>query len=67
MLGLPGGSAVKNPPSSARDVGSIPGLGRSLQDEMATHSVFLPGKSNEWRGLVAIVLGVTKSRTQLSN
>ena len=29
MLGLPGGSAVKNPPSSAGDVGSIPGLGRS--------------------------------------
>ena len=25
----PGGSAVKNPPASAGDIGSIPGLGRS--------------------------------------
>ena len=29
MVGLPGGSVVKNPPASAGDVGSIPGLGRS--------------------------------------
>ena len=28
-LGYPGGSVVKNTPASARDVGSIPGLGRS--------------------------------------
>ena len=27
--GFPGRSAVKKPPASARDVGSIPGLGRS--------------------------------------
>ena len=27
--GFPGGSLVKNPPANARDVGSIPGLGRS--------------------------------------
>ena len=27
--GLPGGSVVKNPPANARDIGSIPGLGRS--------------------------------------
>ena len=27
--GFPGGSVVKNPPASARDVGSIPGLGKS--------------------------------------
>ena len=26
--GLPGGSAVKNPPANARDTGSTPGLGR---------------------------------------
>ena len=32
--GFPGGSAVKNPPANAGDVGSIPGLGRS------------PGKQN---------------------
>ena len=32
-MGLPGGVVVKNPPANAgdiRDVGSIPGLGRSL-------------------------------------
>ena len=27
--GFPGGSVVKNPPASAGDSGSIPGLGRS--------------------------------------
>ena len=30
--GFPGRSAVKKPPASARDVGSIPGLGRSPED-----------------------------------
>ena len=28
--GFPGGLVVKNPPANARDMGSIPGLGRSL-------------------------------------
>ena len=28
LLGFPGGSAIKNPPASAGDVGSFPGLGR---------------------------------------
>ena len=28
-LGFPGGSAVKNPPANAGDMGSIPGSGRS--------------------------------------
>ena len=28
-LGFPGGSMVKNPPVSAGDMGSVPGLGRS--------------------------------------
>ena len=37
---LPGDSVVKNPPANAGDTGdagSIPGLGRSLEKEMATH------------------------------
>ena len=37
----------KNLPANAgdiRDVGSIPGWGRSLEEEMATTLVFLPGK-----------------------
>ena len=29
---------VKNLPANAGDVGLIPGLGRSLEKEMATHS-----------------------------
>ena len=39
--GFPGASAVKNPPANAADVGSIPGLGRSSENEMATHSSIL--------------------------
>ena len=43
-LALPDGSMVKNLPPSAGDTGdmsSIPGLGRSLGKEMATHSSIL--------------------------
>ena len=48
---------VKNPPAKARDsrdVGLIPGLGREdpLEKEMATHSIFLPGKSHGQRSLM---------------
>ena len=32
---------VKNPPASARDVGLIPGSGRSAEEDMATHSSIL--------------------------
>jgi len=31
-MGVSGGSAVKNPPANARDMGSIPGLERSPQE-----------------------------------
>ena len=41
MKGFPGGSVVKNPPANAGDTGSIPGLARSLEKEMATHSCIL--------------------------
>jgi len=45
---------LKNPPANAGDVSSIPGLGRSLEKEMATHSSILaweiPG-TEEPRGL----------------
>ena len=43
-LGFPSGSVVKNPPTNAggtRDAGSIPGSGRSLEEERATHSSIL--------------------------
>ena len=32
ILGFPHGSVIKNPPANARDVGSIPGSGRSLEE-----------------------------------
>ena len=38
---IPGGLVVKNPPAHTGDVGSIPGLGRSPEKEMATHSNIL--------------------------
>ena len=51
-MGFPGDSVVKSLPASAGDIGSIPGLGRSLEKEMATHSVFLPGGFHGQRCLV---------------
>ena len=45
---------VKNLPANAgdRDVGSVPGLGRPLKKEMATHSSILPRNSHEQRSLL---------------
>ena len=45
---------VKNSPANVgdmRDTGSIPGQGRSLEEEMATTPVFLPGKFHGQRSL----------------
>ena len=39
--GFPGGSVAENPPASAGDAGSVPGLGRSTEKEMTTHSNIL--------------------------
>ena len=39
--GFPGGSVVKNLPTNARDVGSIPGSGRSCGEGNAAHSSIL--------------------------
>ena len=61
---------VKSLPANAgdtRDVGSIPGSGRSLEKEMATHSSILAWETpwtEELGG--AIVHGISKSQTQLS-
>ena len=46
---------VKNPPANVEDIkdtGPIPGLGRSLEEDMTTHSSFLSGESQEQRSLV---------------
>ena len=50
-MGFP---VVKNPPADARDtsdLGSIPGQEDTLEEEMATTLVFLPGKPHEQRSL----------------
>ena len=44
MGGFPGGTVVKNLPANAGDAGSIPVSGRSLKEEMATHSSILAWK-----------------------
>ena len=38
VLGIPGGSGVRNLPANAGEVGLIPGSGRSSGEEMPTHS-----------------------------
>ena len=59
-----GGSDGKESASNLGDLGSIPGLGRSLEEGMATHSsIFawrIPMDRGAWQ---AIVHGVTKSQT----
>ena len=41
---FPGGSVVKNLPANAVNSGLIPGLGRSPEKEVATHSSILAWK-----------------------
>ena len=65
-MGFPGGSAVKNRPANAGDVGSTPDPGRSsgegngnpLQDSCLENSM---DRGAWW----AIIRGVAKSQTQL--
>ena len=51
---------VKNLPSNASDVGSIPGSGRPLEEEMAAHCSILIWKILWTRSLEAIVHGAVK-------
>ena len=70
-VGFLGSAVVKNPPASAedaRDVGSIPGLGRSSGGGNANPLRYSCLENSMDRGaLQATVDGVSKSRTQLSN
>ena len=70
-MGFPGGTVVKNPPANAggtRDAGSIPGMGGSPEEAMATHpSIICLGNSMDREAYQATVPGVTKSQTQMSN
>ena len=66
--GFPGGSVVKNPPGSAGDASSIPGLGRSPGEGSAAHSKYTCLESPMDReARQAKVHGFTKSPTWLSN
>ena len=51
-MGFPGGSVVKNLPAKVGDAGLIPGLGRSLEMEMAAHSSILAWKIHDQRSLM---------------
>ena len=55
LMGFPGGSVVKNLSTNAGDpgdVGSNPGWGSSLEEEMTTHSGIPAWKSHGQRGVV---------------
>ena len=65
-LGFPGGSVVKNPPTNAEDMGSIPGSGRSPGDENGNPLQYSCLDNSMDRGAwCAKVHGVAKSRTCL--
>ena len=70
-LGFPGGAVVKNPPANAgdaRDLGSLPGLGKSLEEgngnPLQDSYLGNPMDRGAWR---ATVHRVTKTQTQLSD
>ena len=63
------GATVKNPPGYARDVGSIPGLGRSPgvgNVNPLQYSRLKSPRRGAWGAWQATVHRVTKSRTRLS-
>ena len=62
-MGFPDGSAGKESACSAGDLGSIPGLGRSLEEEKG-YPLQYSGQENP---MDYIVHGVTRSWTRLSN
>ena len=51
LEGFPDGLVVKNPRASAGEAGLIPGLKDPVEEGVATHSIFLPGKSHGQKGL----------------
>ena len=66
FLGFPGGSDSRESTCNVGDSGSIPELGRSLEESIATHSSILAWRILMNRGAWwATVHGVTKSQTRL--
>ena len=58
---MSGGSDGKESSCNAGDLGSIPGLGRSLEEDMATHSTILAWRIPMDRGAWwATVYGIAK-------
>ena len=67
-LGFPGGSDRKESSHNVGDLGSITGLGRSLEEGLGTHSSILAWRTHMDRGVwQAVVHGVAKSGTRLSD
>ena len=67
-MGFPVGAVVKNLPASARDMGSIPGSRRSYEEGNGNVLQYSCLEDLVDRGFwQAIVHGVTKSQTQLSD
>ena len=62
VMGLPGGSTVKNPPANSGDMSSIPGLGRSPGEGTGNRLQYCclgnPMDRGAWQ---ATVHGVTES------
>ena len=58
---------VKNLPAMQETWVQSLGQEDPLEEDMATHSVVLPGKSHGQRSMMATVPAVAKNQTQLSN
>ena len=65
--GFPGGSVVKNLPANARDVGSVPTLGRSPGERNGNPLQYSCLENPMDRGAWQTTLHRVTSQTQLSN
>ena len=63
-MGFPGGLDGKESACIVEHLGSIPGLGRSPEEDMATHSSILAMDRGAWQ---AAAHGVAKNQTRLSD
>ena len=67
-MGCPGSLVVKNLPANAGDSGSLPGSGRSLEKQIATHSVFLLDSHMDrvaWQATVAVQFSCSVASSSL--
>ena len=66
-MGFLGSSVAKNLPANAGDADSIPGLGKSLGDFGSSVQYLCLGNPMDGGGWWAVVHGIVKSRTRLSD